>query len=86
MELKSLEWEKKQIMENLLENVQTSRLNRTFDKYLPAVLDNKKPRAPFKRKTALTESKKTITGNKTAKPSSDDYNNNIVDIKKLAGL
>jgi len=85
--LSPLNEEKKQLMENLLENVQTSRLNRTFDKYLPAVLDNRKPSVPFKRKKALTESKiSTATGNKTAKPSADDYNNNIVDIKKLEGL
>ena len=86
--LSPLNEEKKQIMQHLLENVQTNRLNRTFDKYLPAVLNNKKPRAQsFKRKTALTETKlSSTTGNKTAKPSSDDYNNNIVDIKILAGL
>ena len=38
--------EKKEVMQNLLENVQTNRLQGTFDKYLPAVLNNRKTNAP----------------------------------------
>jgi len=79
-----LNGDKATIMQNLLENVQTSRLQGTFEKYLPAVLNNKK--VSSKRKQKLTESKKSVSGNKTAKPTADEYNNNIVDIKKLAGL
>jgi len=88
--LRPLNEEKAKIMENLLESVQTNRLQRTFEKYLPAVMANKQvqQKLPAKRrKQALNESVRSEhTGNKTVKPSDFDRNNNIVDIMKLAGL
>lgn len=77
------------IMTQMLESVQTPKLRQAFDKYLPAVL-NAKPEAVAKAvqgdRVQLSESKETteITGDKPAKPAQDV--NNIVEIKRLAGL
>lgn len=84
--LSPLQEDKATVMQNLLENVQTSRLQHTFEKYLPAVLSNKSVGSGVKRKKALTESKKAITGNKETKELYQDSIDNIVDIKRLAGL
>jgi DNA repair exonuclease SbcCD ATPase subunit len=80
--------ERAAVMVQMLESVQTPRLRQAFNKYLPAVL-NAKPDAivPFTEgRTVLSESvvKTEITGDKPAKPAQDV--NNIVEIKRLAGL
>ena len=78
--LSPLNDEKRSVMTSLLENVQTSRLKNAFEKYLPAVLSEAKA---VKKATALTEQ----TGNKTAKVVKDDDNaNNVIELKRLAGL
>lgn len=70
--------EKAKLMTSLLENVQTSRLQSAYEKYLPSVLsDNSTSKI-------ITESKRVMTGNKPATKENDD--DNIIDIKKLAGL
>jgi len=76
--------DKRVVMQDLLENVQTSRLNKTFEKYLPAVLANKTIEAttPKKRKV-VTESRVAVTGDKAVNKNEDT---NVIDIKKLAGL
>lgn len=72
----------KDIMIDLLESVQTSRLQSAFDKYLPAVIDGKTPA----KKAKLTEGKE-VTGNREEKTNvSDKADNNVVDIMRLAGL
>ncbi|RLA03278.1 MAG: hypothetical protein DRQ47_05460 [Gammaproteobacteria bacterium] len=85
--LRPLRTDKKEVMHNLLENVQTNRLQGAFEKYLPSVLNsNTKTTKASNSKRNLNESV-ARTGNKTAKPKKDNnYDNNIVDIKKLAGL
>jgi hypothetical protein len=78
--LSPLNDEKRSVMTSLLENVQTSRLKNAFEKYLPAVLSEAKA---VKKATALTEQ----TGNKTAKVVKNDGNaNNVIELKRLAGL
>jgi hypothetical protein len=78
--LSPLNDEKRLVMTSLLENVQTSRLKNAFEKYLPAVLSEAKA---VKKATALTEQ----TGNKTAKVvKNDDNANNVIELKRLAGL
>ena len=78
--LSPLNDEKRSVMTSLLENVQTSRLKNAFEKYLPAVLSEAKA---VKKATALTEQ----TGNKTAKVvNNDDNANNVIELKRLAGL
>jgi hypothetical protein len=85
--LSTLNEEKAGVMQNLLESVQTTKLQAAFDKYLPAVLNtgsNKKA-----AKSSLTESKmiSEVTGDKAAKQEVDmEQRDNVIDIKRLAGL
>lgn len=71
--------DKRAVMGELLESVQTSKLRTAFDKYLPAVMSD-----GMATKKALVEAKE-VTGNKTT-ASSDANKNNIIDIRRLAGL
>ena len=73
----------KEIMIDLLESVQTDKLKTQFDKYLPAVIDGKTP----EKKATLTEGK-SHTGNREETKSHDNasIDNNVVDIRRLAGL
>lgn len=76
--------EKAEIMSSLLEGVQTDRLQTAYEKYLPAVLNNSvKPKA---EKPVLTESRVEVTGDKSAKTDAVDMPDNVVEIKRLAGL
>ena len=70
--------EQKEVMLDLLESVQTDRLKKSFDKYLPTVIDNK-----VKTKAVLKEGKE-VTGNKTQEKTS--ARDNVIDIRRLAGL
>ena len=77
------------VMVQMLESVQTPRLRQAFDKYLPAVLDAKtevaqKTAAASRVQLSEGTEKIEITGDKPAKPAQDV--NNIVEIKRLAGL
>jgi hypothetical protein len=84
--LKPLNKEKAAIMTDLLESVQTSKLKPAFDRYLPAVLDGKSMIKESKKET-ITESRTEVTGNKEQKTVQvEEGNDNIVDIRKLAGL
>jgi len=67
-----------------MESVKTTKLNESFEKYLPSVLSGGK--APQK-KQALVEAKE-ITGNKEISNTnrSSEIDSNIIDIRKLAGL
>jgi len=78
--------DQREIMTDLLQSVQTTRLQKSFDKYLPSVIDGN---TPAKRKAAITEGKE-ITGNReetmTATKADEESISNVVDIKRLAGL
>jgi len=75
--------DQREIMTDLLESVQTKKLRESFDKYLPAVIDGK---TPAKQKAPLTEGKE-VTGNReNTNVSSKADDNNVVDIKRLAGI
>jgi hypothetical protein len=84
----SLNKEKAQVMRSLLESVQTPKLKNAFDKYLPAVLNEGSEKKSEKK--SLTESVSTAqTGNKSAKKEQvreDDVSDNVIDLKRLAGL
>jgi len=84
--LRSLNKEKATIMSELLESVQTAKLQSAFEKYLPAVLNNTAAVAP--RKAMLAESRLEVTGDKAAKTNveSTDAHNNVIELKRLAGL
>ena len=77
--------DQKEIMTDLLESVQTDRLQSAFDKYLPAVIDGQ---SPAKKKAVITEAKE-VTGNRNetnVSSKADATDSNVVDIKRLAGL
>jgi len=80
--LAPLNAEQREIMSELMTSVKTSKLNESFEKYLPAVISGKTPQ----KRQALVEAKE-ITGNKisnTTRSSEDE--SNIIDIRRLAGL
>lgn len=83
--LKPLNKEKQTVMVSLLEGVQTAKLQSAYEKYLPAVLNNS-PTVAKGQKPALTESRVEVTGDKSAKVSAEPDYNNVVEIKRLAGL
>ena len=69
-------------MIDLLESVQTAKLRSAFDKYLPAVIDGKTP-----EKKAILKEGKEVTGNREEKTNvSDNASDNVVELRKLAGL
>jgi len=84
--LAPLNEEKREVMKNLLENVQTTRLKGAFEKYLPAVLaDNR----PAKARKVIAESVSEVTGDKSAKVVAEEdtaSKSNVIDLKRLAGL
>jgi hypothetical protein len=84
--LAPLNQEKQEVMRNLLESVQTSRLSSAFEKYLPAVLEDRSAKAS----KVITESVSIATGDKSARsPDADqvaENNSNVIDLKRLAGL
>jgi hypothetical protein len=83
--LKPLNKEKAAVMSELLESVQTAKLQSAYDKYLPAVLNNTAQK-PAKQ-TMLAESRTEVTGDKSAKTSVETNDtNNVVELKRLAGL
>jgi hypothetical protein len=81
--LAPLSADKREIMKELLESVKTSKLNEAFEKYLPAVMEGETKRVV--KKTTLTEGT-AVTGNKEVKTSEVGLVDNILDIRKLAGL
>jgi len=85
--LKPLNKEKAAVMSELLESVQTAKLQAAYEKYLPAVL-NANGKAVKEAKAVLTESRVEVTGDKSAKVSAkvEDDSSNVVEIKRLAGL
>ena len=84
MLLAPLNREKADVMRNLLESVQTARLKNAFEKYLPAVLEDRS----MKTSKVITESVTAVTGDKTV-PNRDveqEDRSNVIDLKRLAGL
>ena len=77
--------DKREIMSDLLESVQTDRLQRQFKKYLPSVI--KEDATPTKNNMINETQKTEFTGNK----ASSDSNNSgtqaeIINLRKLAGI
>jgi hypothetical protein len=84
--LGTLNEEKATVMRNLLESVQTNRLQAAFDKYLPAVLNTITEKKETK-KSMISESVKEVTGNKSAtKQVEVESRDNVIDLRRLAGL
>ena len=83
--LGNLNEEKATTMQNLLESVQTTKLKAAFDKYLPAVLNTGAEKKAAKH---LISESKEVTGDKQAAKQEIDMEqrDNVIDIKRLAGL
>ena len=79
--LKPLSKEKADVMKSLLESVSTDRLDVAFRKYLKPVMEGSAPVA----RQQIVESHKEVTGDRNAAPS-PEAKNNIVEIRRLAGL
>ncbi len=83
--LKPLSKEKAAVMSELLESVQTEKLQAAYDKYLPAVLNSGSTKAT--QKQVVAESRVEVTGDKTAnKTVAAQDDGNVIEIKRLAGL
>ena len=82
MLLAPLNREKAETMRNLLESVQTTRLKNAFEKYLPAVLEDRSMRTS----KVITEQVTAVTGNKTVSNVPQEERSNVIDLKRLAGL
>ena len=82
MLLAPLNREKAETMRNLLESVQTARLKNAFEKYLPAVLEDRSMRTS----KVITEQVTAVTGNKTVQNVPQEERSNVIDLKRLAGL
>jgi hypothetical protein len=80
--LSPLNKEKADVMRNLLESVQTTRLKNAFEKYLPAVLEDRSVKAT----KVITENVSVATGDKTVPSSQQEDRGNVIDLKRLAGL
>jgi hypothetical protein len=80
--LRPLNQEKQEVMRNLLESVQTARLKSAFEKYLPAVLEDRSVKA----RKVIAESVTEVTGDKNTVPSVSEDRSNVIDLKRLAGL
>ena len=69
-------------MTDLLESVQTGKLESSFNKYLPSVIDGNTP-----AKKAILSEATEITGNRnTTTNVSSKQDANVIDIRRLAGL
>jgi predicted DNA-binding protein len=89
--LKPLNKEKSAIMRDLLESVQTDKLQAAYEKYLPAVLNSSAVKEAAPKAAVLTESRRVATGDKTAKTAVETSNapdvmSNVFEMKRLAGL
>jgi len=75
--------DKRSVMGELLESVQTDKLRSAYDKYLPAVMNG----TPTVQKTTTLTEGKEVTGNKQAQAfGGDEKTAEIIDIRRLAGL
>jgi hypothetical protein len=74
-------------MEDLLTGVDTKKLNESFNKYLPAVLDDKPAAKQIikenTQKTVITGDKKVVNESVNSEKGSEQT---IIDLRKLAGI
>lgn len=87
--LKPLAKEKAAVMSELLESVQTAKLQSAYDKYLPAVLNSSAfKQSPAPQKQVIAEGKTVVTGDKAATSAAVNqaHDTNVIELKRLAGL
>jgi hypothetical protein len=85
-----LSGDKKTVMKELLESVQTDKLFNAYEKYLPAVMEGASKNTSGSKQTlteAKIENKEAVTGDKKAQTiSGEEKSAEIYDIRRLAGL
>jgi uncharacterized protein YukE len=85
--LSPLNDDKRAVMRDLLESVQTTRLKNAYEKYLPAVLAESSRKADRK---VIQESVREVTGDKKTVPAAeqehDVADSNVIELRRLAGL
>jgi hypothetical protein len=96
--LSNLRGEKRAVMEGMLETVKTESLRGTFNKLLPVVLNEATLRTPAKKPAMDTNYKKptanVVTGDnqratrlfENAQAENNDFNNDIAQVVRLAGI
>lgn len=77
--------DKKGIMKELLESVQTAKLSEAFDKYLPAVMEGGMKKVEKAQAKEMLSESAEVTGDRENKQPQVGLDN-ILDIRKLAGL
>jgi predicted DNA-binding protein len=83
--MRPLNTEKAAVMSELLESVQTSKLQGAYEKYLPSVLNSSKANT-VPNKQYMSEGR-AVTGDKSIKSSAvQSRDTNVIDLKRLAGL
>jgi len=75
--------EQREIMKDLLESVQTPKLQASFERYLPSVVNEGK--GPSKQKAQLNEGT-SVTGNRELNDKRSTSNENVVELRRLAGI
>lgn len=84
--LSHLSKDKRTVMKDLLESVQTKDLDTAFSKYLPAVLNESASASGTRSRKTLSENK-AVNGNRAVQAHEDANTVNYInDIKRLAGL
>ena len=86
--LSPLSKDKKAVMKDLLESVQTKNLRGSYDKYLPSVLNESEVRRPVTTKSQLNENSLSAkTGNRAAVAQTEESDSSELNkILSLAGL
>ena len=79
--LQPLSGDKKEVMSNLLETVQTDNLKTAFNKYLPHVMKD------ARKSTIISESTTITTGDRSkASTQAKQTDEDVINIRKLAGI
>ena len=78
--MSTLSGEKREVMNDLLQTVKTDKLKKSFNKYLPAVMDEK----PIAKGGIINEGKSEVTGNKPV--TTQEVDTGIIEMRRLAGI
>lgn len=84
--LAPLSKDKKEVMKELLESVQTKNLQSQYNKYLPSVLNEAVERKPASTKTQLNEATLSANTGNRAKVAQADESSDTSDLQKILSL
>ena len=84
--LAPLSKDKKEVMKELLESVQTKNLQASYNKYLPSVLNEAETRKPASGKTQLNEATLSARSGDRAKGAHTEESSDSSDLQKILSL